>query len=144
MIKNNLWESLVWIIIWVFILSFIILWVSNLLINSKKIIEDYDNIKTINILVNNTNNILTKLDTSILQENDYFYLYKDKTYKNFLIFTWTINESYKYINKYWDHIENIDLYNWDIYSRILSVEKENDYKWKNNQILKTDIKKIIK
>ena len=58
MIKNNKWESLVWIIIWVFILSFIILWVTNLLINSNTILETYDNKRIINLLKNNTENII--------------------------------------------------------------------------------------
>lgn len=144
MIKNNLWESLVWIVIWIFILSFIILWIANLLINSNNIKDTYDNKKTINILKSNTENVINNLDTTNVAENEIFYLFKNTTYKEFEIFTWSTNAWYKYIDKYWNKIDNIVWYEWDIYSRTLWLERGDNSLWKNHHIIKISINKLIK
>lgn len=144
MIKNNLWESLVWIVIWIFILSFIILWIANLLINSNTIKETYDDKKTINILKSNTESVIKKIDTTNIAKNEVFYLYKNNINKKFEIFTWSTNASYKYIDKYWNKIDNIVWYEWDIYSRTFWLEIDDNSLWKNHQIIKVGIKKLIK
>lgn len=144
MIKNTSWESLVWIIIWVFILSFIIIWITNLLINSKDIINKYENKKTISILKNNTENIIQKIDISKVNETEIFYLYKDNTVNEYKIFTWTINDEYKYIDTYWNKIDDLINFEWHIYSRLLLVERDDNIVWDNHQIIKISIKKLIK
>lgn len=144
MIKNNFWESLVWIIIWVFILSFIVLWITNLLINSKAIVEAYENKKITNILKNNTENIIKNIDTSNIKESEIFYLYKDTTFKDFLVFTWSSNVGYKYIDKYWNKVNDLSTYEWDIYSRTLWLERDDNSLGSSHQIIKVSIKKLIK
>jgi len=143
MIKNTFWESLVWIIIWIFILSFIILWVTNLLINSKNIITNYENRKTISLLKNNSENIIKEIDVSSVNESENFYIYKNNTTKEFEILKWTVNEKYKYIDKYWNYIDDLENFDWDVYSRILLLERIDNLVWENHQIIKIDIDKVI-
>lgn len=144
MIKNTFWESLIWIIIWVFILSFIILGVTNLLINSKLIIDTYENKKIISILKNNTENIIKKIDTSNINETEIFYLNKNTSTKEFEIFTWSTNYVYKYIDQYWNKVDDLANFEWNIYSRILWVERDDNTIWENHQIIKVSLKKLLK
>jgi len=143
MIKNNFWESIVWIIIWVFILSFIILWVTNLIINSKTSINEYKNIKIINTLKISTNNILKKIDLSTVTEDDIIYIYKNNTSHTFEIFTWAINQQYKYIDEYWNKIDNISSYLWNVYERYSWIDRQDTLVGELNKVIKTDIKKYI-
>ena len=144
MIKNTFWESLVWIIIWIFILSFIVMGITNLLINSKTIIDKYENKKIIAILKNNTENIIKKINTDSINETEIFYFNKNETTNNFEVFTWTINAGYKYINQNWENISDIANYQWNIFSRILWVERDDNSVWATHQIIKVSIKKLIK
>ena len=144
MIKNNNWESLIWIIIWIFILSFIILWVTNLLINSKDIVDTYDNKKIINLLKNNTENVIKEIDTSAIQESEIFYLYKNNSTYEFEVFTWTTNAEYKYIDKHWTKVDDLNAFEWDIYSRTLYLQRDDTTIWSDHQIIKVSIKKLIK
>ncbi len=144
MIKNNLWESLVWIIIWVFILSFIILWVANLLINSKNIINIYDDKKIIGILKSNTETVIKKIDTSKIKETELFYLYKNTITNKYEIFTGSTNYIYKYIDKNWNKIDDLINFKWHIYSRELWLERDDNSTWNEYQIIKASIKKLIK
>lgn len=142
MIKNNSWESLIWILIWVFIISIIILWIANLLISSNYVIDKYQNEKTINIIKNNTQNIIKKLDTSKINNLENFYLYKDFENNMYKIFTWTTNEYYKYIDQYWNHIENTGSYIDSIYTRKIWIERSDYIIWEENKIFKIEISKI--
>lgn len=144
MIKNNFWESLIWIIVWVFILSFVILWISNLLIKSKDTINKFKNKNNISILKINTINVIKKLDTSNILENEIFYLYKDNATKEFKILTWTTNVNSKYIDKNWNRVNDLANFEWSIYSRILWLERDDTSLWNKNQIIKASIKKLIK
>lgn len=144
MIKNSSWESLIWIIIWVFILSFIVFWITNLLINSKLIIENYDNKRVIYLLKNNTENILKNLELSNINENEEFYIYKNNELKEFEIFTWTLNQNYKYIDKYWNNIDDINLFQWDIYKRQLYIRKIQNILDLSTQSTEINIDKYIK
>jgi hypothetical protein len=144
MIKNNFWESLIWIIVWVFILSFIIMWISSLLITSKDNINKFENKNTISILKKNTISIIKKINTNNILENEIFYLYKNNTTKEFETFTWTINVEYKYIDKHWTKINDLANFNWAIYSRILWLERDDTSLWNNHQIIKASIKRLIK
>jgi hypothetical protein len=142
MIKNTSWESLVWVIIWAAILSFIIFWILNLLINSKDTIHLYENKNIISLLRNNTENVIKKIDTSNVKEGELFYLYKDTFLKEYVIFTWTTNSSYKYIDAYWNKVDDLSNFNWNIYSRVLYIQKDYNTVWKTHKIIKTTINKL--
>mgnify|MGYP006417184631 FL=1 len=144
MIKNTSWESLVWIIIWVFILAFIILWVTNLLINSRATLEVYENKKIISVLKNNTETVIKKINTDVIRETELFYLRKNNNFMEYEVLTWSTNSIYKYIDKQWNTVDDIINFEWDIYSRQLWLERDDNSIWDNHQIIKISIKKLIK
>ena len=82
----------------------------------------------------------------MLQENDIFYVYKNKTTKTFDVFTWATNEEYKYIDLKWNKIEPADLdsFPWDIYARILYVEREDTSLDDQNKIIRVSLRRLIK
>ncbi|MDP2091102.1 MAG: hypothetical protein Q8K30_05920 [Candidatus Gracilibacteria bacterium] len=144
MIKNNFGESLIGVIIGIFILSFIVLGITNLLINSKNIINTYENKKIINLIKNNSENILKKINTEDIQETEVFYLYKDIINKEFVIFTGSTNVGYKYIDEFGNKIDNLESFDGDIYSRIFWAERDDNSLGNNHQIIKMSIKKLLK
>ncbi len=141
---NILWESLVGIIIWVFILSIVVLWVWRLLAYSNNLIARYNESVTLRLLKRNISNTVKNLDTSNLLENEIFYLFKDTTNKEYLIFTWSTNAWYKYIDNKWNNITDIISYPWDIYSQTLLVQREDTALGTKNQVVKASIRKLIK
>jgi hypothetical protein len=54
---------------------------------SKDIISNYQDIQKINILENNTLNIIKSIDTDNINENETFYIYKNNASKIFEVFT---------------------------------------------------------
>lgn len=143
--KNNFWESLVWIIIWVTILSVSILWILNLLLFSNNLTAIFNNTTRITILKDNAVNVVKKLDTSSILENEAFYLYKNKPLKQFEIYTGTWYTGYKYIDQLWDQVTDLQWYKWYIYARILWLQREDTSIADNkNQIIKASIRRLIK
>ena len=144
MIKNTYWESIVGVIVWVFIIWFIILWVSNLLISSKTMINEYYDIVKINIIESNTIKIANKIDLSSIAAWEIFYIYKDTTTNEFSTFTWLLNEEYKYIDWTWEKIDDLTTYIWNIYSRELVIERKDSSIWETeHQVIKATITKYI-
>lgn len=101
--SNTRWDSLVWIIIWIFILSFILVWMVNVIWYSKDISYNYENKIEENLIQKNSENIIEKLDKSSLNKQEEFYIQKDTWTKEFKIMTWAINKEYSYINKLWNN-----------------------------------------
>lgn len=140
MIKKNIkWESLIGIIIAISLLWFVILWIANLINYSTTVNYNYEITSSVDLIKDNTLNIVKKLDTSSIQENEIFYLYKDTSNKNFLTYTWVLNEQYKYIDKYWENIDPLS-FSWTIYERTIQLEKKDTINWDN--IFKIDVIKM--
>jgi len=112
--KNNA-ESLVWIVIWIFILSFILIWMINVIWFSKDISFNYENKIEENLIKYNSENIISKLDTSDLQLEEEFYIQKDSTAKKFRILTWAINKNFSYIDKLWNNTSSGS--EWKVFER---------------------------
>ena len=143
--KNIIWESLVWIIIGVSILSICILWILNLLIYSGYLTTTFNNSARLNMLRDNTTNIISKLDTTSLRENEIFYLYKNAGTSNFYIYSGSVNSQYKYIDELWNKIDDLNAYTLAIYARLLWLQREDtSILWSKNQIIKASIRKLIK
>jgi len=136
-------ESLMEIIIGVFILSFVLLWIWNIMFYSKDIISNYQDIQKINILENNTLNIIKSIDTDNINENETFYIYKNNASKIFEVFTWASNEEYKYINEYWNKV-NTGSFEWNIYKRTLIKQEDNNDLWVKNKIITVSIENYVK
>nr|MDD3720761.1 hypothetical protein [Candidatus Gracilibacteria bacterium] len=125
MIKKNIkGESLVGVILAVALLGFVILGIANMLTYSDTVNYNYEIESNINLIKDNTLNILKKLDISPLQENETFYLYKDSINKSFLLFTGTTNEQYKYIDKYGEKVNPLS-FSGIIYERNILLEKKD-------------------
>jgi len=144
--KDKTWESLAWIIIWVFILSLVILGIGKLLSHSNDIIWAYKDSINLRILKSNLSHILIKTDTSNILENEVFYIHKNTTDNKFIVYTWSTNAQYKYININWDNIPYADLatYDKDIYARFLYIQREDTALNSQNQVIRASIKKLIK
>lgn len=142
--KNNVQaESLVGVIIGVFILSITLLWLGNLISYSNTSINLYSEVDITYLLKSNISNIIQQTDTSAVWENEIFYIYKDKVADEFVIFTGAINSEYKYINSLGDKVD-ASTYEWNVYSRLLWVEREDTSILDKNQIFKVSIKRLIK
>ena len=140
--KNKKAESLVWIIVWVFILSFVLLWIWNLIWNSRENISKFNEQMEIDILTKNSSKIIDNLDLSVLYDWEIFYIYKNKSSKQYQIFTWSTNEYYKYINSYWEKIDIVN-YKWKIYTRSFITKKIN-INWELKTVVKPLIEKLNK
>ena len=112
-------DSLVWIIIWVFILSVALMWIINVLWFSQNTLTIYNSSIIKYIIESNVENITKKIDNSDIVNGETFYLYKDTVNKEFKYLTWIVNEDYKYMNKFWEKIDpTLNL--WKTYSTELS------------------------
>jgi len=145
MIKNEKWESLVWIIIGIAMLSFCILWILNVINYSINLIDSFDKNIKLTILKDNVSHIMSKIDTSNVGENEIFYIYKNSTGSVFEVFTWATNIAYKYIDENGDKVDDIVNFEWPIYSRIFWLTREygSDI-WVKNQIVRVSIKRLIR
>ncbi len=143
--KTKKWESLIWIVIGIAILSFTILWIINIISYSINLIDTFEENTRISILRDNLSHIVNQLDTSNLAENEKFYIYKDSTNYEFKIFTWSTNEQYKYIDENGNKVNDIISFSWTSYSRELWLTRE--YKsiiGLEEPIIHNSIKKFIK
>lgn len=134
--KNIKGESLIGIIIAISLLWFVILWIANIISYSNNITSNYEISSTIDLIKDNTLTIVKKLDMTNINDWEEFYLNKNYITKEISIFTWTINENYKYIDSLWNNID-IWVYIWDIYERVITLEKKDLIT--SNNIFRVDI-----
>lgn len=148
MIQSTKAESFVWIIVWVFILAFVMLWIVNILIFSTDVTAKYNETNRIQVLKQNLTNVVKDIDTSSLQENEIFYVHKNRAAapvdNKFEIYTWALNENYQYIDELGENIADINTFEWDIYSQILWVANEDITFLDQNQVIKASIKKLVR
>ena len=114
------------------------------MINSVEVINTYKNKRDINVLRNSTINIVQKLDTTLVQETEIFYLYKNTTTNNFEVKVGTWSYIYKYIDNLWNKVDDLQNFPWNIYSRVLWVEREDTSLWEEHKLIKASIKRLIK
>ena len=143
MINNKKAETLLSVIIWVFILTFVLLWITNLMIENNIIVDKFNKTRDINILKQNSISIIKNIDTSNIPENSIFYIYKNKINNNFEIKD-SSKPKYKYVDRFWDYISDLNTYEWNIYSRIFYLERDDNSLWDVHQVIKASIKRLIK
>lgn len=136
-------ESFIGIITWIFILSFVLLGIWNLIFYSRSTTIQYQDYQRLSVLKENIGNILMEVDTNWVQQNEIFYIYKDEVNKTFSVFTGTTHSDYKYINYLWKKID-INSYNGDIYARTLWKQRDDRSLESDNEIIRVSIKKLIK
>jgi len=123
MIKNKKAESLVWIIIAVFILSFTMLGILNIFWFNKWIETTYKDKVYSHIIKGNSENLIKKLDIPEMENNELFYILKDDTNKKFYILTGTTNENLKYIDYLWNNVNPNDNV-WKTYTRLFQFKAD--------------------
>jgi len=144
MLENKNAESFVWIIVWVFILSFVMLWIVNILIFSTDVTTRYNEANRVQILRQNLTNVIKDIDTSYLQENEVFYVHKNRAWSVHEIYTWSTNETYKYIDENGETIPDVNTWEDDIYSQILWVATEDISFIAENQVIRASIKRLTR
>jgi hypothetical protein len=134
-------ESIVWIIVAVTILSFAMLWIVNVLTYNRDIKSGYSKKVDKLVLQTNADNIAEKLDLSLINNNETFYIYKDETNKKYKVFTWSQSENYKFIDKFWNYLTNFE---WDVYTREF-IKTTNTWLWSDGNIdtIYNSVKTII-
>jgi len=137
-------ESFIGIMIGVFLISIVILGISNLLNYSGEIIRDYEDNTKINILKNNTKNIIKNINTDSILENEIFYIQKDEINNIYLVHTGSSNDGYKYINEYGQYLADPINYDGSVYARQLWLEREDTSVWEQNQVIRASIRRLIK
>jgi hypothetical protein len=137
-------ESIVGIMIAVSILAFAMLWIISILSYNRDISINYKEQVDSVVLKANLDNIVKKLDLSSINSNEMFYIHKDKSLKEYIPLTWSINENYKFIDKLWNNID-LDNFRWNIYTRELT-KISNVWIWQNweNNVEYDTIETIIK
>ena len=137
-------ETLISIIVGVVILAIALFWAALILFQSHTIEEEYGKNNTVAILQSNTENIVRKIDTSSLAEGDIFFIHKDPETKVFSIFTGSVNEQYKYINRDGESVTNTGSNTETVYTRILTVELADSSLGKPRQVIQGGIKELIR
>ena len=117
--KINKWSTLVSTIISVVIMSICFLTIYKLLDFDNQNSYDFYRLNYINILSYNSDKIMdSSIKTTIFSTWDLVYIKNDWT--NITIFTWSVNENYKYINYLWQNID-IQNYKWVYFSRYCKI-----------------------
>jgi hypothetical protein len=144
MLANQKWESFVGIVVWVFILSFVVLAIANLIIYSSNLTTFYTDNARVGVLKESLGNIVSKIDTSQIRENEIFYIYRNESTNNYEVLTGTTNEWFRYIDKFGNHVPDVVAFQDDIYARILWTEREDTTLTDQDQIVRASIRKLIK
>ena len=137
-------ESFVWIIVWVFILTFVVLGIVNILTYSIDITTSYNDANRIQVLKQNLTNAVKQMDTSLLQENEVFYIHKNRAANVYELYTGSLNDFYRYVDELWNTISDISTFEGSIYSQILWVTTEDISLWEQNQVIKASITKLAR
>jgi len=120
------------------------LWIINILIYSTDITTKYNEANRVEILKQNLTNVVKDIDTSALEENEIFYVHKNRAGSVYEIYTGSTNEGYKYIDENGETIPDITSYNGDIYSQILWVTTEDVSFLNQNQVIRASITKLVR
>lgn len=143
-LKRNRGETLVSVIIGVFVLAMVISGIAAILANNLAVENDYMRNNKLHFLEVNSTNIIRRLDTSNLDEKQVFYLEKNETGSVFLVRTWSTSLPYAYVNEAGSNITNTGSYTGSIYLRTFIVDQYDKSLKIGNQIIKWTIRELIK
>ncbi|MDD4151934.1 MAG: hypothetical protein PHR68_04935 [Candidatus Gracilibacteria bacterium] len=135
--KTKKAETLVSILIGVFILSLISIGAIKIMEYDKQKTIEYDKINKIFLLEANSNNLIKKIPTSQFGEKQVFYLYK--TGSQILAYSGISNDYIKYIDEDGNTI-NTGTYKGYIYTRLFIIDKDTS----TSQLVKGAIKELIR
>lgn len=136
-------ESFAGIIIWVFILSIALLWIANVVSFSQESLYEIRTEMDILWLKQSANKIVEYIDSRDIVEWETFYMYKNISLSEYEIFTWSTNETYKYVDAGWNWIDDIASFSWVVYSREFVLEKRISTEYGNRDFIDFSIKPVI-
>ena len=96
--NNKRADTIAWIIIAVFILSFAMLWIVSVLDYNQDISNNYEKETDLYILKSNSENILKRLNIDNIQQDEKFWIYRNEANQRYEVVTWTWNENYKFVD----------------------------------------------
>ena len=150
--KTQKAETFAGIIIWVFILSFVMLWIVSILNFSWDITKKYDTENRKLVLTQNLKRITQRIDTSELSQNELFFLNKNTALWVFEIVRpeECINNlpplsdtsscfDNRYIDALWNTVENIKDYSGDIFTQDIKIIYEDTSLWITNKLIDVKI-----
>jgi len=115
MFKNQNWESFAGIVVGVFILSFVILGIVNIITFSLDNSNSYLASTKAASITSNAYKIFNTLDTTGLNSGEEFYIYKNSSTNSFSFLSGASNSSYMYVNDAMEYISDVNTYDWTIY-----------------------------
>lgn len=117
MFKNKKAESFAWIIVWVFILSFVILWIVNIITYSRNSVGWFETENIVANLKMNYESIIksSDIDFTWMSSGDEFYLEKNPSLLTYTFLSWAIHTDHQYVDSIWIHITDTSTYEGDIY-----------------------------
>lgn len=122
---NNKWESITGVIISVVIISIIFLSLWQILEYNAKIDNNFLKQNYVEILENNTNKIISKLDLTPLNIWDKIYIYQDEN-NNIEFKNWAWFIDFWYINELWKKVDKNS--NWLVFFRECEIILKNSFK----------------
>lgn len=122
---NNKWESITGVIISVVIISIIFLSLWQILEYNAKIDNNFLKQNYVEILENNTNKIISKLDLTPLNIWDKIYIYQDEN-NNIEFKNWAWFIDFWYINEHWKKVDKNS--NWLVFFRECEIILKNSFK----------------
>lgn len=140
---NRRGETLVGIIVGVMIIAIVIGSIAKILSVQYVIEDDYVRNQTLSVLQNNVSNIVKKVDTSSIAENEIFALYKDSAAKKFVVMTGSNVETYKYVDRRGNWVSNTGSFQDAIYTQLLYMDK-SDASPIRKQVVKGEIRELIR
>ena len=103
--NNKKADTIAWIIIAVFILSFAMLWIVNVLDYNQNITSNYEKETDLYILKSNSESIIKRLNIDHIQQDEKFWIRRNEATQRYEVVTWTWNEYLKYVDKNWRNID---------------------------------------
>ncbi|PID87617.1 hypothetical protein CSB07_00345 [Candidatus Gracilibacteria bacterium] len=126
MIKNKNGESLVGILMGMFILGLVLLGIANIILNSRELSYQALADSSIYFIKNNSINVLNSSDLSNLNIGEEFYINKDKNTQTINILTGSTNEPNMYVDRHGYKVDDINTFSGFIYTQTGKVTSINN------------------
>lgn len=145
MFRSARWDTIVWVIVAVTILSWLLLSISIFLMQSTELQGDFESASEIYFLKSNAQAIGRSVDTSILWENETFSLRRDEANGTYIIYTGSLIDSGAYIDVTGRAVDDINSSTDDrIYRRIYLIERRDTSLGVPQEIIKWSLQELIR
>jgi Tfp pilus assembly protein PilV len=137
-------ETLVSVLVGVFILSIVVFGVANLLVNNSALEDESRRNTALMILEQNATSIIKNLNTAQIAEKEVFYLYKDPTTQTITAFTGATNIGYAYVNAAGENVSNTGSYQNSLYYQSFIIDQSDTGLRSGSQVVKGTIRELVR